>query len=94
MGFLDVFKTKKTLVEESSKFQLNFSDFQNWFEKEFSGKFEKAETEIKKINKQILESLPEIKKSIQKMEKAKVEEKYREDSVINSLKDLKFIFLF
>ena len=87
MGFLDVFKTKKTLVEESSKFQLNFSDFQNWFEKEFSGKFEKAETEIKKINKQILESLPEIKKSIQKMEKAKVEEKYREDSVINSLKE-------
>ncbi len=87
MGFLDVFKTKKTLVQESSKVQIQFSDFQKWFEKEFSGKIEKAESDIRKINKQILESLPEIKKSIQKLEKAKIEEKHREDSIINSLKE-------
>ena len=87
MGFLDVFKTKKTLVEESNKAELNISELHDWFEKEFSGKIEKAESEIKKINKEILGSFPEIKKSIQRLEKPKVEEKRREDSIINSLKD-------
>src|SRR3989338_6251043 len=86
MGLFNLFKGRQVEAKQG-KIQIGFFKVQEWFNAEFSGRIGKADAEIRKTDRQILESLPEIKKSVHKLGKAKIEENHREDSIINSLKE-------
>ncbi len=84
MGLFDIFK-KKEQTENRTK--LTMDSLAQWIENNLLEKVGKAEEKRLELSKKVFDSLPQIKKSIEKLRDSKASEIKRLEGIINALKD-------